>query len=70
MRGDQGWIDAYRSTDDGASWSFLSRVGETGGWNGNPPALARLRDGRLCCAYGNRSRRQMLALPAGFSVLH
>lgn len=61
MRADQGWIDAYRSTDDGASWSFTSRVGEAGGWNGNPPALARLRDGRLCCAYGNRSRRQILA---------
>ena len=61
MRDDQGWIDAYGSTDDGASWSFLSRVGEAGGWNGNPPALARLHDGRLCCVYGNRSRRQILA---------
>lgn len=60
MRTDQGWIDVYGSTNDGQSWSFLSRVGETGGWNGNPPALARLRDGRLCCAYGNRSRRQMI----------
>jgi hypothetical protein len=61
MRGDRGWIDAYGSTDGSARWSFLSRVGKAGGWNGNPPALARLHDGRLCCAYGNRSRRQMLA---------
>jgi hypothetical protein len=57
----QAWIDAYSSTDNGSSWSLLSRIGETGGWNGNPPALARLRDGRLCCVYGNRSRRAMLA---------
>lgn len=61
MRDHAGWIDAYGSADDAQSWVFLGRVGDTGGWNGNPPALARLRDGRLCCAYGNRSRRQMLA---------
>jgi hypothetical protein len=61
MRGDQAWIDAYISSDGGTSWSFRSRIGETGGWNGNPPALACLRDGRLCSVYGNRSLRQMLA---------
>jgi hypothetical protein len=61
MRDEQGWIDAYRSQDNGATWTLLRRVGEAGGWNGNPPALARLRDGRLCCVYGNRTRRQILA---------
>jgi hypothetical protein len=61
MRADQGWIDAYGSSDDGQSWSYLGRVGEAGGWNGNPPALVRLQDGRLCCAYGNRARRQIVA---------
>lgn len=61
MSTDQGWIDAYGSTDNGGSWSYLSRVGETGGWNGNPPALVRLRDRRLCCVYGDRTRRQMVA---------
>jgi hypothetical protein len=55
------WIDAYGSDDAGQSWSFLSQVGETGGHNGNPPALVRLGDGRLCCAYGRRDRRQMVA---------
>lgn len=55
-----GWVDAYVSEDAGASWSFLSRVGETGGSNGNPPALARLADGRLFCAYGNRDRREIV----------
>ncbi|MBN1584158.1 MAG: exo-alpha-sialidase [Anaerolineae bacterium] len=55
------WIDAYASGDDGASWAFLSRIGESGAHNGNPPALARLKDGRLCCVYGQRDRRQMIA---------
>ena len=55
------WIDAYVSRDAGQSWSFLSRVGETGDRNGNPPALVRLSDGRLCCVYGQRSRWQLIA---------
>ncbi|MSP13726.1 MAG: exo-alpha-sialidase [Chloroflexi bacterium] len=55
------WIDAYGSQDAGASWSFLSRVGDTGQYNGNPPALVRLQNGRLCCVYGQRTRRQMIA---------
>jgi hypothetical protein len=49
------WVDAYVSNDNGVTWSFLSRVGETGCENGNPPALARLSDTRLCCVYGNRT---------------
>jgi hypothetical protein len=61
MGTDRCWIDAYGSVDSGASWAFLCRVGETGGQNGNPPALVRLRDGRLCCAYGRRDRRQIVA---------
>ncbi len=55
------WLDAYGSEDNGATWRFLSKIGDTGVGNGNPPALLRLRDGRLCCAYGNRSRRELLA---------
>ena len=55
------WIDAYVSNDNGNSWSFLSKVGDAGVWNGNPPALVRTKDGRLCCVYGNRSRNQMIA---------
>jgi hypothetical protein len=48
------WIDAFVSYDDSASWSFLSKVTDTYCCNGNPPALVRLTDGRLACAYGNR----------------
>ncbi|MHC4155535.1 MAG: sialidase family protein [Planctomycetota bacterium] len=58
---DECWVDAYSSNDNGNSWKFLSRVGETGNWNGNPPALARLKDGRLCCVYGNRTERRIYA---------
>jgi len=55
------WIDAYASGDSARTWSFASRIGEAGGSNGNPPALIRLADGRLCCAYGNRTTRRLLA---------
>lgn len=54
------WIDCFLSEDNGGSWSFLSRVTDTeaaSDYNGNPSALVRMREGRLCCAYGNRSGR-------------
>jgi BNR repeat-like domain len=51
---DDAWIDAYLSTDNAQSWRYLNhpatRLGE-----GNPPALLRLRDGRLCLTYGVRT---------------
>jgi hypothetical protein len=53
------WIDAYASTDNGTTWQFRSKVADTdrpdSGHNGNPPALVRLRNGRLVAAYGYRS---------------
>ena len=54
-------MDVVASEDDGRSWSLLANVGDTGNLNGNPPALIRLRDGRLCCAFGDRVSRRMLA---------
>ena len=60
-KGEEGWIDLCFSRDGGKVWTFRSRVGETGEHNGNPPALIKLRDGRLCCAYGNRNKRSMMA---------
>jgi hypothetical protein len=54
------WIDVFSSRDEGTSWQFLGKVGDTGAWNGNPPALVGLPDGRLCCAYGDRERRKMI----------
>jgi hypothetical protein len=49
------WVDIYHSADNGATWEFLSKVADTGQHNGNPPALIRLHDGRLCVAYGVRA---------------
>jgi hypothetical protein len=58
---DVNWVDCYASGDDGRAWSFLSRVGETGDHNGNPPALVALNDGRIACAYGDRTRVKLYA---------
>jgi hypothetical protein len=55
------WVDCYGSTDGGKTWEFLSKVGETGTANGNPPALVKLPDGMLCCVFGNRTQKAMLA---------
>jgi hypothetical protein len=58
------WIGCYESVDNGLTWDFLSRVGETEAgneFNGNPPAMIELADGRLCCAYGHRSLRRIIA---------
>ena len=59
------WIDCFASEDDGATWALRSPVGETETGpvqrGGNPPALIRLADGRLCCVYGNRTDRLMIA---------
>jgi hypothetical protein len=56
-RKNSNWIEASVSTDNGASWRYLSKVSDTdrGEENGNPPALVRLGDGRLAVAYGYRS---------------
>lgn len=58
---ERSWVDAYASDDDGRSWRLLGKVGDTGRANGNPPALMRLGDGRLCCAYGNRDLDRIVA---------
>lgn len=55
------WIDVYASLDEGRHWELLSKVADTGAWNGNPPALTRLPDGRLFCVFGDRTRRVMAA---------
>jgi hypothetical protein len=56
------WIDTFASGDNGLSWSFCSRVDETGTENGNPPALVELPDGRLACCYGDREARDGIFL--------
>ncbi|NLV45511.1 MAG: exo-alpha-sialidase [Candidatus Hydrogenedentes bacterium] len=48
------WISAWRSLDNGATWTQeknpVDYLGE-----GNPPMLNKLRDGRLCLTYGFRA---------------
>jgi hypothetical protein len=54
--GDDSWIDAYLSEDDGKTWRFFNKpVPSTGGSVGNPPSLIQLKDGRLALIYGYRS---------------
>jgi len=59
LRGEEyvSWIDTYVSKDNGKTWYYLSRVAEADKkyWNGNPPAIARLCDGRLAVTYGYRA---------------
>jgi hypothetical protein len=62
--GYDAWVDVFVSHDNGGKWSFLSRVGVTGDWNGNPPAMVKMKDGGLCCVYGNRDSR---TINAGYS---
>ena len=47
-------IDAWRSDDNAAHWKCLGPA--TGDIGGNPPALVRLNDGRLCLTYGYRKK--------------
>lgn len=47
------WQSAYLSRDNGQSWEYLNDpVPDAAG--GNPPALIKLRDGRVCLVYGYR----------------
>ncbi|MCK4748744.1 MAG: exo-alpha-sialidase, partial [Bacteroidales bacterium] len=56
------WIDAYKSADGGKTWHFLSRVGDTGLGNGNPPSITLTKDGRFCVVYGERTNGTIQAV--------
>lgn len=47
------WIDTWASDDNGRSWRFLGDAVDDLG-EGNPPAMLKLADGRLCLTYGVR----------------
>ncbi len=51
----QDLLTAYRSTDNGRSWKRLKNPVNDTGNGGSPPALLKLKDGRLALAYIYRS---------------
>jgi hypothetical protein len=51
--GPKKWIDLYRSLDDGGSWQSAGIAAPDTG-EGNPGAMLRLQDGRVCLTYGYR----------------
>ena len=53
-------IEAYRSVDGCHTWEHLSTV-KIMKTHSNPPALLKLSDGRLCCAYGDRHAAEIRA---------
>ncbi len=48
----RSWIEAWRSRDNARTWEFDKELADTG--EGNPPAMIKLKDGRLCLTYGDR----------------
>jgi len=52
----KNWIEAAESKDNGKTWTSLGKVADTdlGEHNGNPPAMVKCSDGRLCIVYGYR----------------
>lgn len=48
------FIDAYLSQDNGATWQPLANPVENCG-QGNPPAMVKMKDGRICLIYGYRA---------------
>lgn len=52
--GDHSFIPVWASYDNGKSWTQLKNACDDTGI-GNPPAMVRMKDGRLCLVYGYRS---------------
>lgn len=51
--GERSWLEAYFSPDDGRQWLLRSKPADTG--EGNPAAMLRLGEGRICITYGVRA---------------
>jgi hypothetical protein len=48
------WIDTFLSRDRGSTWEYWNRPVEHFG--GNPPAMIKLNDSRICLTYGFREK--------------
>ncbi len=53
--GDESWIEGYYSADEGVHWEPRGIPVTTTG-EGNPAAMVRLADGRICLNYGVRAK--------------
>lgn len=53
--GEHKYIGLFRSVDNGKTWTAEPDPVETVG-KGNPPAMIRLQDGRVCLTYGYRAK--------------
>lgn len=54
---DDNFIDLYSGDEEGHDWHLaIPRLADCGGSGGNPPAMIRLSDGRICLTHGYRSR--------------
>jgi hypothetical protein len=51
----KSWLDAYFSPDNGEHWQFRSQPVQSTG-EGNPAAMLKLADGRVCITYGMRAK--------------
>ncbi|MDM9627739.1 sialidase family protein [Rhizobium sp. S152] len=51
---ENGWLEAFKSDDLGASWHPMGRPVHNTGRGGNPPSLSLLPDGRVVLVYGAR----------------
>ncbi|MCM4167492.1 hypothetical protein KCTC52924_01010 [Arenibacter antarcticus] len=51
------FIDAFLSKDNGLTWNPLPNPVESCG-DGNPPAMVKMKDGRICLIYGYRALEQ------------
>ncbi len=49
------FISTYYSRSNGKSWKQLGNASDDTGKGGSPPAMLRLKDGRICLVYGYRS---------------
>ncbi len=49
------FISTYHSKDAGKSWHQLENAVDDTGKGGSPPAMIRLKDGRICMVYAYRS---------------
>lgn len=58
--GDHSFIPSWRSVDNGKTWMPLANASDDTGI-GSPPAMIKLKDGRICLVYGYRSDAEIIA---------